>query len=169
MGERWAGSTRAAPCACRRLSTWASFVDAAEGTLGQSSEGRFHSDGRDCRRSPTQSIDPEIACLVDFRWTSAVSAKILPTPDRTFDFEANRPHRRSPAREAGRRRRATAAADEQRRTTGPELRRLEKTRTPAFGCFRPPWALNGPRGRHRTTRDEKPALGKRSGLPGTAY
>ena len=48
LGERWASSARMAPCVCRRLKSWASFVDAAEETLGQGNEGRFLNDRRDC-------------------------------------------------------------------------------------------------------------------------
>ena len=55
MGERWASFTRTAPCVCRGLKTWASFVDAAEETLGQGSEGRFLNDRRDCRGVATPS------------------------------------------------------------------------------------------------------------------
>ena len=47
LGKRWASFTRAAPCVCRGLKTWASFVDAAEETLGQGNEGRFLNDRRD--------------------------------------------------------------------------------------------------------------------------
>ena len=48
MGKCWASFTRAAPCVCRGPKTWASFVDAAEETLGQGREGRFRNDRRDC-------------------------------------------------------------------------------------------------------------------------
>ena len=45
--------TRTAARVCRGLKTWANFVDAAEETLGQGSEGRFLNDWRDCSSPAT--------------------------------------------------------------------------------------------------------------------
>eukprot|EP00959_Pyramimonas_sp_CCMP1952_P386863 8107989-Pyramimonas_sp.AAC.1 len=45
----------------------------------------------------------------------------------------------------------------------PDLGRLEKNETKVFRRFRPLEALAGPRGRQKTTRDEKPVPGKWSG------
>ena len=48
-------------------------------------------------------------------------------------------------------------------------RRKKNRGAKILGSFRPPGALSGPRGHQETTRDEKPAPGNGSGLPGTAY
>ena len=48
----------------------------------------------------------------------------------------------------------------------PELRPLrvaKQSRREVFGRFRPPGALNGPRGLQKTIQDEKPVLGRVSG------
>ena len=44
-----------------------------------------------------------------------------------------------------------------------------KIRTEVFGRFRLLGALAGPWDRQKTIQDEKPVLGKGSGLPGTAH
>ena len=55
-------------------------------------------------------------------------------------------------------------------TVSSEVPTLSLPRPPTSGGrFRLPEALNGPRERRKTVQDEKPALGKGSGLPGTAF
>ena len=56
-----------------------------------------------------------------------------------------------------------------RPSSSSDLRRREQITAEVFRSFRPPGALNGPRERQKTTRDEKPVPGKGSGPPGTAY
>ena len=50
----------------------------------------------------------------------------------------------------------------------PRSQTPDKIKTEVFCRFRLPGALNGPRGRQKTTQDEKRVLGM-SGLPGTTY
>ena len=51
----------------------------------------------------------------------------------------------------------------------PDIRRLEKFGAEVFPHFRRLEAVLGLRGRQKKIQDEKPVLGKLSGLPGTAH